>query len=95
MNKFKYEVFANEDTTSVCFNKKYYTEEEAQELGLIELNSMLNIIKENLEVTTGFISFGYYRLFCERQHGWSIDFGQTERKRKNEVEVWVVIGYEN
>lgn len=91
MNVFDYALMANDERTTVCFNKKRYTKEEAFKLGKEELLNHCEF--KEFEIRTGFVKLGYYKA-CEGEvhNGWSISFSQNKREDKTDVEVWVVEG---
>ena len=88
---FDFEFMSNEEEVFVCFNKKKYTKEQALELGKKELEKA-SLCYET-KINTGFVR---YEIGC-----WNMrSFGFTEYglkyfdKKDDDVEVWVVTGYE-
>ena len=93
MNKFDYDLMANDEITTVCFNKNKYTKNQAFKLGVEELRNFGS--SNYFKIRTGYIRFGFNSSDDGLLNGWNIDFNQTERKTKNEVEVWVVEGVDS
>lgn len=88
--KFEYETFMSDDTTSVCFNKKKYSKEQALEFGKKELLDIAYISEDehDFEVREGYVANRC--MFFEGENRVFLVLYETDDKPRGGVPVWVV-----
>ena len=93
MSKFDFDIMANDDRVIAVFNKEKYSYGEAFSKGVKELKPYT--FYNDFYIRIGYVRYGFNSSDDGLLNGWNIDFNQTKRKAKNEVEVWIVECVEN